>query len=129
MNPNVSPTITELIEQPERARDLPPQLAATLLVAALEQVVEAVPVADLPALLGALEKIKVIGWGRTMHGPHTGQEEHHLLTIPEVAKRLKVSEYRAYELARQGSLKSVRLGKSVRVKSSAMADYLAQQGV
>ena len=46
----------------------------------------------------------------------------------EVAKRLKVSDYRAYELARQGTLKSVRLGKSVRVKPSAVDDYLLGHG-
>ena len=51
-----------------------------------------------------------------------------LLTIPEVAKRLKVSDYRAYELARQGVLKSFRLGKSVRVKLSAINEYLTQNG-
>ncbi|NOU09373.1 MAG: helix-turn-helix domain-containing protein [Nitrospira sp.] len=61
-------------------------------------------------------------------GLSTGQAEDGLLTIPEVAKRLKVSEYRAYELARQGVLKSVRLGKSVRVKPEDLTYYLAQQG-
>jgi excisionase family DNA binding protein len=51
------------------------------------------------------------------------------LTIPEVAKRLKVSEYRAYELVRQGEIKKTPLGeKSVRVKPSDLAAYLAKQG-
>lgn len=65
---------------------------------------------------------------RALMGASNGQVEGELLTIPEVAKRLKVSEYRAYELARQGVLKSVRLGKSVRVKPEDLAAYVAEQG-
>jgi excisionase family DNA binding protein len=58
----------------------------------------------------------------------TNTNDRDLLTIPEVAKRLSVSEYRAYELARKGILKSVRLGRSVRVKPSAVAVYLSRHG-
>ncbi len=60
---------------------------------------------------------------------HDGQEKDLVLTVPEVAKQLKLSSYRVYELARQGALKSVRLGKSVRVRPAAIAEYLARQAL
>ena len=55
-----------------------------------------------------------------------GDEE--LLTIGQVAARLKLSQYRAYELCRHGELKAIRLGKSVRVKPSDLDAYVAQHG-
>jgi excisionase family DNA binding protein len=96
----------------------------------LEEAVQSVPLTELPALLGKLEKAKALGWGRMLTGPGSqhGQGEDELLTVPEVAKRLKLSTYRIYDLCRQGVLKSVRLGKSVRVKSAAMTEYLTKQG-
>lgn len=85
--------------------------------------------ADCPALVGELERLKGMVWCRMMGQMATTiTSDHDLLTIPEVAKRLKVSEYRAYELARQGTLKSIRLGKSVRVKPGAVAEYLGGRG-
>jgi excisionase family DNA binding protein len=94
----------------------------------IERAVAAAPLAELPALLGAVEQIKVAGWGRMFTGPQNGQGPDVLLTVPEVAAKLKLSEYRTYELCRQGILKSVRLGKSVRVKPSAIAEYLVHEG-
>jgi excisionase family DNA binding protein len=94
----------------------------------LEQAVASVPLSELPALLGTLERAKALGWGRLLAVPSNGQGEGELLTVPEVAERLKLSEYRVYEMIRQGVLKSVHLGKSVRVRPSAVAEYLAQQG-
>ena len=93
----------------------------------IEQEVAAVPIADLPAVLGALERIRVIGWARTIHGTRNGQAEDVLLTVPDVAKHLKLSSYRVYGLVRQGALKSIHLGKSVRVRPAAVAEYLAHQ--
>jgi excisionase family DNA binding protein len=83
---------------------------------------------DAQACLIELASIHPILLQRALTGPRDGHDEDALLTIPQVAKRLKVSEYRAYELARQGTLKSVRLGKSVRVKPADLDDYIARQG-
>ena len=48
-----------------------------------------------------------------------------LLTVPDVARVLKVSRPRAYELARQGMLPSVRIGqKQVRVRRRDLTEYL-----
>jgi excisionase family DNA binding protein len=102
-------SLDALLADPARAATLPPKTAQTLLI--------------------ALASIHPILLQRALTGSRNGQEEDLLLTIPQVAERLNVSEYRAYELARQGVLKSVRLGKkSVRVKHAALAEYLAQQG-
>jgi excisionase family DNA binding protein len=80
------------------------------------------------ALLIGLASIQPVLLQRALTASRNGHEEDHLLTIPQVARRLKMSDYRAYELARQGILKSVRLGKSVRVKPSAVDEYVAQHG-
>ena len=99
------------------------------MVLALEQIVAQLPLDAIPGLIGELERLKALTWTRiTGERVTTSMEDDDLLTIREVARRLKISEYRAYELARQNILKSVRLGKSVRVKPSALADYLTQQG-
>lgn len=98
------------------------------LLTALENTVQSASLADLPCLLGRLEQVKAVGWGRVFAGPHNGAKETELLTAKEVAVKLKISEYRAYELVRHGDLQAVRLGKSVRVKPSALAEYLAQHG-
>jgi len=94
-----------------------------------EQAIEESPISELPALIGMLARLSATANLRISVG-HAGMDSQtdELLTIPEVAQRLKVSDYRAYQLARQGVLKSIRLGKSVRVKPSAVAEYLSQHG-
>ncbi len=83
---------------------------------------------DAQACLIELASIHPVLLQRALAGSRDEGKEDLLLTIPQVAKRLKVSEYRAYELARQGALRSVRLGKSVRVKPSDIDEYIARQG-
>ncbi len=81
------------------------------------------------ALLIGLSSIYPILLQRALTAsPNEHHEEDILLTIPQVAKRLKISDYRAYELARQGMLKCVRFGKSVRVRPSAVEEYVAKHG-
>jgi excisionase family DNA binding protein len=43
-----------------------------------------------------------------------------LITMPEVALALKVSKYRAYEMARDGRIPVVRIGRLVRMKESVL---------
>lgn len=83
---------------------------------------------DAQACLIELASIHPILLQRALTRPRDEGDEDLLMTIPQVAKQLKVSEYRAYELARQGTLKSVRLGKSVRVKPSDVDEYISRQG-
>ena len=102
------PTLDSLMANPGKAATLPPEAAQALLIG----LVSLQPLLIQRALMGL-----------------QNEQTDLLLTIPQVAERLKISDYRAYELARQGVLKSVRLGKkSVRVSPAAVLEYLAQQG-
>ncbi|MBX3325166.1 MAG: helix-turn-helix domain-containing protein [Nitrospira sp.] len=101
-------SIDALLTDPAKAALLSPQAAQACLI--------------------ELASIHPILLQRALAGLRDEDDEDLLLTIPQVAKRLKVSEYRAYELARQGALKSVRLGKSVRVKPSDIDEYISKQG-
>ena len=51
-----------------------------------------------------------------------------LLTIPEVARVLRVPIPRAYELARQGLLPVVLLGRQVRVEQGALREWIDNGG-
>lgn len=51
-----------------------------------------------------------------------------LLEIPEVAERLSVSRARAYELARNGLLPVVRLGRQLRVDPEQLDEWLKAGG-
>ena len=101
-------TLDRLLTDPAKADMVPPKMAQSLLI--------------------ELASLQAILLQRALSGPFDKGNEELLLTIPEVAKRLKISDYRTYELARQGILKSVRLGKSVRVKPSAIDEYLLRYG-
>lgn len=90
----------------------------------LEVAISSVPIAELPGLLGLLEKVKAMGWGRMLAVPSNGRAEMDLLTAPDIAKLLKISEYKAYDLIRQGEIKKTSIGDSVRVKPSDLATYI-----
>jgi excisionase family DNA binding protein len=54
-------------------------------------------------------------------------DEIDVLTITEVARRLRVSRNSAYELARLGRIPGVlRLGRTIRVSRTAFDDWLAK---
>lgn len=46
------------------------------------------------------------------------------LTVRELARMLGVSKNTAYDLVRSGQLRSIRVGRQIRVPRSAMEDYL-----
>ncbi len=94
----------------------------------LEQSLADMPIADLPAFLGMIATIQARAQLRMMQREPVRREAEDLLTVADVAKRLNMSAYRVYELCRQGKLKAEHFGKSVRVRPSAVAEYLAKQG-
>jgi len=95
----------------------------------LEQSLADMPIADLPAFLGVLATVQAKAQLKLMMGPvAVTSKTESLLTAAEVAAQLKMSSYRVYELCRRGKLPSIHLGKSVRVRVSAVAEYLAKQG-
>lgn len=46
------------------------------------------------------------------------------LSVPEVAKLLKIGRNTAYELVRSRQIRSVRIGRQIRVPRSALEEYL-----
>jgi len=50
-----------------------------------------------------------------------------LLTVPEVAQRLKLSKSKVYLLCQQGTIPTITLGKSVRVPLDELEAWLRQQ--
>jgi excisionase family DNA binding protein len=77
------------------------------------------PKADLPMLLGELERLKAVVWSEMMNtNAHVDQT---FLSVPEVAARLNIPASRAYELVRQGKLPGARVGKYVRVAPALLA--------
>ncbi len=83
--------------------------------------------ADCPALVGQLETLRATAWSKMVNGQgpaaiHSPSAEP-LLTIQQVAQRLKVKESYVYELCRTNALASVRMGKYVRVSEHALTTY------
>jgi excisionase family DNA binding protein len=52
-----------------------------------------------------------------------------LLTVPEVADYLQVTNARVYELLRQGALPVVRLGRQVRINPSVLQKLVEAGGI
>ena len=50
----------------------------------------------------------------------------HLLTITAVADRLAISRSMVYELMRDGSLSSVKIGRSRRIPAESVEQYIRQ---
>ncbi len=99
------------------------------MVSALDAIVTQLPLSALPTLVGELERLKTMALARIVgERLMTTAQEDALLTMPEVASRLKISKYRAYELARQGILKPIHIGKSVRVEVREVNRYFGQRG-
>jgi excisionase family DNA binding protein len=91
------------------------------LIGELERELSKIAPAQCPGLLGELERLKALVWVHlnTQGGHGTGesfQPGNQLLTIPQVSERLALPVSRVYELARQGKLPVVKVGKYVESK-------------
>ena len=64
------------------------------------------------------------GGARTFWGDGTS-----LLTVAEVASAMRVSTMTVYRLIKSGELPAVRVGRSYRVRGSAVEQYLASRSV
>ena len=98
-------------------------------MAVIEQLIASATHADCSLIVGQLEQLKGLAWTKIMYGqaaPQPTTNAGDLLTIPEAAMRLKLSAYRVYELARQGRLRTVKIGKSVRVTQSAVNEFVTR---
>jgi excisionase family DNA binding protein len=98
-------------------------------IAAIEASIPDLGSSEGPTLLGELERLKGLIWARLISRPSHAvvpNKGTDLLTMPQVAKRLSIPEGRAYELARQGQLPVVRVGKYVRVDPTQLAQWIGE---
>ena len=72
--------------------------------------------------LVALRQMEVFITGKMVAGEPPAEQ---FLTMEQVAECLNLPKTYCYELARQGKLPSVKIGKYVRVPASGLADYRA----
>ena len=49
-----------------------------------------------------------------------------VLSVPELAAVLHIGRNAAYELVNTGKIRSIRIGKNIRIPQSALLDYLNQ---
>lgn len=92
------------------------------LFASLETRIQDADRAECAALIGELEKLKALAYGKLMkREPETSHEKW--LDAQQVAERLNVPKTFVYEAARQGNLKAMKLGKYVRFTEQAVKDY------
>lgn len=91
------------------------------------------PPEQLSAVIAQLAACQSAAAARLMNSHESGAaprettlaEQSALLTIEQVAQRLNVPKSNAYELVRQHKLRSVRIGKYVRVSPDMLAQYMA----
>lgn len=50
-----------------------------------------------------------------------------VLTVPEAAKLLRIGLNSTYDLVRCGAIRSLRIGRQLRIPRQAILDYLEQQ--
>ncbi len=103
------------------------------LLVAVERAASEASYAEVPALLGELERVRATLWARLMapqtpQGPAPASKgDQLLLTVPTVAVRLAVRPARVYEMIRRNQMPVVRLGKHVRVPASGLQTWLEQR--
>lgn len=82
-------------------------------------------------VLGRLEMVKALGWGRMLATPQQAQPEKtgkQAMTAEDVAPILNVKLSMVYELVRTKRLKAYKVGKYIRFKEADVRDFLAQGG-
>jgi len=86
--------------------------------------------ADLPSLVGELEAAKAAAWAR-LAGPSARPPDapaDRLLTMPQAAERLGITEHQARELGRRGDLPTVLVGeRHVRVRASTLTEWIRRR--
>jgi excisionase family DNA binding protein len=108
--------------QPKHHMVLPSQL-----IKALQELLPAVcelSPAECPGVIGMLEQLKAHAWAQMVQQTaKDSTRDSHLLKMKEVAQKLNIPEGRAYELARQGKLQIIRIGRYIRMRPEALAEY------
>ena len=102
------------------------------LISKLDLELSKISLAQCPALLGELERLKAVLWARVLKHDMLSEDRSvqtkDLLDIPEVAKLLNIPQSRAYELSRrQDGFPTVRIGKYIRVNPSVLEQWVQRQ--
>ncbi len=81
---------------------------------------------ELPAFVGALAQAHAIALARLFRPvPMLESAEDRLLTMPEVASRLGITEHQAREMGRRGELPTIKVGeRHVRVRVAALHEWM-----
>jgi excisionase family DNA binding protein len=87
------------------------------------------PATELPELVGSLAEAQAVALARlTAAGAPSTPPQDQLLTMPEVAERLAITEHRAREMGRRGELPVVTVGERfVRVRRSALEEWVRRR--
>ncbi len=96
----------------------------------LSRFVADTPRASLPVLIGALAHAQAVALARLLTPPagRPDDDADTLLTMPEVARRLGVTEYQAREMGRRGELPTVTVGERlVRVRGGALSEWIRRR--
>ena len=111
--PAMVPTLDALAANPERATALPPNLRVQLILRC------AAALAALSgAMVGASDEASV--------EPMSKPEPDQLLTVPQAAAVMGFASSYVYEMARRGDLRAVRRKKYVRIRQSAVEQWIAE---
>ncbi len=121
MSPTPLPTLDQLMADPARVRDLPPEMARDLLL----------------RLIGLQTALLAQAFSPSPGGdgqPEAPPPEDRLLTAKEAAARLGIPAPRIYEMVRRGELPAKRFGdgepkrRTVRISSADLRAWIARQG-
>jgi excisionase family DNA binding protein len=101
-------------------------------VADLSEVLDAVRTAEvgaLPDMVAVLAHAHALALGRLTAPPRERtREDDRLLTMPEVARQLRITEHQAREMGRRGELPVVTVGERfVRVRAAALEDWIRRR--
>ena len=96
----------------------------------LTDLVEAAAPAELPRLIGGLEAARAAAWAPLASiGSPKGEASDQLLSMPEAARRLGITEHQAREMGRRREQPVVHVGeRHVRVSVRALEEWIRWQG-
>jgi excisionase family DNA binding protein len=97
--------------------------------AELNKHIEQALLAELPALIGELERAKVLAWSRLAQpATASGSGDDTLLNVEEASKLLNIPVSYVYDLARNHKLPKVKIGKYLRFARMEVLAWARQQG-
>jgi excisionase family DNA binding protein len=87
-----------------------------------------IPKQEIPGIIGALESIKAKLFLQLCQPIQNASSKtpEQLLTVPEAAKRLRLTEQYVYSLIRQRELSAVRQGRYVRLRESDLNAWISK---